>query len=210
MIGCTNYLNVQIHTCRKRFSFIWGCFFPVSILKEKIFCFHLIKYLPTALRKNCFVTICEYTVLKTQFWYVNCALVARISKNFEQNMSCFYQMFKTKAAYSSSENQSNVFNLVFTSKFTFRTSKQCFSTLLAIILWSFLKNELRWKRENFIWKVNFKGLQTAQCHNNKNFQNTQHNNDQQQRQHKNIMSVVLLYLLLIFELIQQAAVRNFI
>ena len=31
---CTNYPNVHIHTFRKRSSFIWECFFPVSILKS--------------------------------------------------------------------------------------------------------------------------------------------------------------------------------
>ena len=31
---CTNYPNVHIHTFRKRWSFIWGYFFPMSILKE--------------------------------------------------------------------------------------------------------------------------------------------------------------------------------
>ena len=89
MIGCTNYPNVQIHSFRKRFSFIWGCFFHMSILKKIFFCFHFINYLPTALRKNCFVTICQYKVLEIQFWSVNYALVARICKNFEQNMSCW-------------------------------------------------------------------------------------------------------------------------
>ena len=32
IIRCTNYLNVHIHIFRKRWSFIWGCFFSVSIL----------------------------------------------------------------------------------------------------------------------------------------------------------------------------------
>ena len=32
MIWFTNYPNVHIHTSRKRWSFIWGCFFPVIIL----------------------------------------------------------------------------------------------------------------------------------------------------------------------------------
>ena len=32
LIWCSNYPNVHIHTYRKRWSFIWGCFFPVSIL----------------------------------------------------------------------------------------------------------------------------------------------------------------------------------
>ena len=36
LIWCTNYPNIHIHTFRKRWSFIWGCFFPVSILKEFI------------------------------------------------------------------------------------------------------------------------------------------------------------------------------
>ena len=34
LIRCTNYPNVHIHTFRKRWSFIWRCFFPVGILKE--------------------------------------------------------------------------------------------------------------------------------------------------------------------------------
>ena len=33
LIWFTNHLNVHIHTFRKRWGFIWGCFFPVSILK---------------------------------------------------------------------------------------------------------------------------------------------------------------------------------
>ena len=33
LIWCINYPNVHIDTFRKRWSFIWGCFFPVSILK---------------------------------------------------------------------------------------------------------------------------------------------------------------------------------
>ena len=31
-IWCTNHLNVYIHTFWRCWSFIWGCFFPVSIL----------------------------------------------------------------------------------------------------------------------------------------------------------------------------------
>ena len=33
MIWCSNYRNVHIHTFRKRWTFIWECFLPVSILK---------------------------------------------------------------------------------------------------------------------------------------------------------------------------------
>ena len=33
LIWCTNYPNVHIHIFCKRWSFISGCFFPVSILK---------------------------------------------------------------------------------------------------------------------------------------------------------------------------------
>ena len=33
LILCTNYLNVNIHLFRERWSFILGCLFPVSILK---------------------------------------------------------------------------------------------------------------------------------------------------------------------------------
>ena len=33
LIWSTNYPNVHIHTFRKCWSFIWGCFFPMSILK---------------------------------------------------------------------------------------------------------------------------------------------------------------------------------
>ena len=33
-IWCTNDPNVHIRTCCKRWSFIWRCFFPVTILKE--------------------------------------------------------------------------------------------------------------------------------------------------------------------------------
>ena len=32
LIWCTNYLNVHSRTFCKRWSFIWRCFFPVSIL----------------------------------------------------------------------------------------------------------------------------------------------------------------------------------
>ena len=33
LIWSTNYPNVHIHTFPKRWSFIWGCFFPENILK---------------------------------------------------------------------------------------------------------------------------------------------------------------------------------
>ena len=33
LIRCTNYPNAHSHTFRKRWRFIWRCFFPVSILK---------------------------------------------------------------------------------------------------------------------------------------------------------------------------------
>ena len=32
LIRCTTYRNAHIHTFRKRWSFIWRCFLPVSIL----------------------------------------------------------------------------------------------------------------------------------------------------------------------------------
>ena len=34
LIWCANYQNVHFHTFRKRLSFTWGYFFPVSILKH--------------------------------------------------------------------------------------------------------------------------------------------------------------------------------
>ena len=34
LIWCANYPNVHIHIFGKRWSFIWGYFFPVSILKS--------------------------------------------------------------------------------------------------------------------------------------------------------------------------------
>ena len=42
LISCTNYPNVYIQAFRKRWSFIWWCFFPVSILKLILifYCFH--------------------------------------------------------------------------------------------------------------------------------------------------------------------------
>ena len=33
LIWCSNHPNAHIHTFRKRWSFIWVCYFPVSILK---------------------------------------------------------------------------------------------------------------------------------------------------------------------------------
>ena len=36
LIWCTNYPNVHIHTVCNRRSFVWGCFFPVSILKRTL------------------------------------------------------------------------------------------------------------------------------------------------------------------------------
>ena len=36
LIWCAKYQNVDIHIFCKRWSFIWGCFFPVSILKYQI------------------------------------------------------------------------------------------------------------------------------------------------------------------------------
>ena len=36
MIWCNNHLNVHIHTFRKRWTFILGCFFPVIILNIDI------------------------------------------------------------------------------------------------------------------------------------------------------------------------------
>ena len=46
LIWCTNYLNVYIHTFRKRWSFIWGCFFPVSFLKFRpgVYFFNILWY----------------------------------------------------------------------------------------------------------------------------------------------------------------------
>ena len=43
LIWCTNYPNVHIHTFHKHWSFIWGCFFPVSIFKKRV---HLYQYIP--------------------------------------------------------------------------------------------------------------------------------------------------------------------
>ena len=47
LIWCTNYHNVHIHTFCKRWSFVWGCFLPVSILKvrfsKKGFCLNVVK-----------------------------------------------------------------------------------------------------------------------------------------------------------------------
>ena len=34
LIGCSNHPNVHIHFFCKRWSCVWGCFFPVSILKR--------------------------------------------------------------------------------------------------------------------------------------------------------------------------------
>ena len=36
LIQSTNDQNVHIHTFCKRWNFVWGCFFRVSILKQKI------------------------------------------------------------------------------------------------------------------------------------------------------------------------------
>ena len=35
LIWCTNHPNVHIHTFQECWSFIWGCLFPVSIVKYK-------------------------------------------------------------------------------------------------------------------------------------------------------------------------------
>ena len=47
----------------------------------------------------------------------------------------------TKAVYNSSISLKNVFNLIFICKPTFNRRKKCFSTLLAVILQLFMKNE---------------------------------------------------------------------
>ena len=50
----------------------------------------------------------------------------------------------------------------------------------------------------------------VEFHDIKDLQQFHHNNDQQYWHNKNIMSVVFLSLLLIFELIQQASMVNFV
>ena len=60
LIWCTNYPNVHIHTFCKRCSFIWGCYFPVSILNiwgsTKIKLSHILVNLMTNIF-NCFSPI---------------------------------------------------------------------------------------------------------------------------------------------------------
>ena len=36
LIWCTNHPNIHIHTFHKHWSFIWVCFFPVSIFKKRV------------------------------------------------------------------------------------------------------------------------------------------------------------------------------
>ena len=38
-IWCSSDSNLHIHTFYKRCSFIWQCFFPVSIVNKQFFCF---------------------------------------------------------------------------------------------------------------------------------------------------------------------------
>ena len=40
LIWCTKDLNAHIGTFCKRWSFIWRCFFPVSILKKILYFYH--------------------------------------------------------------------------------------------------------------------------------------------------------------------------
>ena len=95
-------------------------------------------------------------------------------------------------------------NLIFTSNFTFNTTKQCFSTLLALRL--FMKNGSNGWRARCIWTVDFKWLQDVKSLNTFNNCNIiMVNNSDSIR----ISSVVLLLLLLISELIQQVAMVNF-
>ena len=41
-IWCSSDSNLHIHTFYKRCSFIWQCFFPVSIVNKQFFCFGLV------------------------------------------------------------------------------------------------------------------------------------------------------------------------
>ena len=55
LIWCTNHPNVHIHTFQKRWSFVWGCFFPVSILKHFLSTFYrYVSYLCCTLKKSKF------------------------------------------------------------------------------------------------------------------------------------------------------------
>ena len=64
--------------------------------------------------------------------------------------------------------------------------------------------------EQAIWTVNFKRTQGVEFQSIKYFKQLQHNNEQQIWQHKNIIIIALSSLLLIFELIQQTTLVNFV
>ena len=85
-------------------------------------------------------------------------------------------------------------SLSFTCNFTFNTTKQCFSALLAVILRLFIKNGSHEWRENCIWRVNFKQVEHVEFHSFEDLIIITSNG----WQHQNIMNVVLLSLLLFF------------
>ena len=68
LIWCTNYRNVHIRTFFKRWSFLWRCFFPVSILKNTFFTEHLqkcfLKLIFFEIQKEPPEVFCKYVFLK--------------------------------------------------------------------------------------------------------------------------------------------------
>ena len=101
-----------------------------------------------------------------------------------------------------------VLSLFFTCNFTLNTTKiflNSISNHIAIIM----KNESHGWRVSCIWKADLLGALDVEFYSIKDLQWSQHNNDEQQWQHKNIMNVMLLSLLLIFELIPTGCFSEF-
>ena len=67
LILCPNYRNVQIHTFHKRWSFKWGCVFPVSILKVSLLLFYIILSIFMVLSFNMIFTELQNHVLHCKF-----------------------------------------------------------------------------------------------------------------------------------------------
>ena len=70
LIWCTNHANVHIHTFRKRWSFVWSCFFPASILKH--FAIFTGKHLCQSLFFNKVESLRPATLYKRRLWHSCC------------------------------------------------------------------------------------------------------------------------------------------
>ena len=82
-ILCPNYTNVHIHTFHKRWSFIWGCVFPVSILKVSLLLLCIILSAFMVLSFNMiFTELQKHVLLLTIFFY---SIISKVQKGSEVN-----------------------------------------------------------------------------------------------------------------------------